>query len=275
MDSKKAQLGWSAEILSDPLDSTTHVVTFPLTVPDAEMQLAKGCLSPDEQQRAERYVFEDVRNRFVVCRYRVRQLLGKLLGLKPQEVKFAYSQWGKPKLEAREQRLAAVPPGVQVHFNVSHSGDTGALAVSRLPVGVDVEVLQKKFDYRSIMSLVVSEHEKRDWNAISESRRDHEMMRLWVCKEALLKAMGLGIAEGLERVGFPLPIPSESFVPSQIGAELLLHLDDDGTCSMNNWIDTNTWLLQMLPSPPGSFLAIATARSQSNVVARTIDQFAI
>lgn len=275
MNTKKESLAWSSQLLSDPLDNTTHVVTFPLSIPDSEMPLARACLSADEQQRADRYVFEDVRDRFVVCRFRVRQLLGKLLGIEPQDVRFAYSQWGKPKLETLGQQLATVAAGVQVHFNVSHSGEAGALAVSRMPVGIDVEVTQKRFDYRSIISLVVSEHERGSWNDIAETRRDYEMMRLWVCKEALLKAMGLGIAEGLMRVGFPLPIPTEAFVPSQIGAELLLHLEDDGTCAMNNWIDTHAWRLQMLSSPPDRFLAIATAHSQSSIVARTFESMSL
>lgn len=265
-------LTWEAEMLADVQTCDTHVMSFPLIVHPDEYHRAFEALTPDEQSRADRFVFDEVRRRFVVCRYRVRQLLAKLLEIVAADVRFAYSQWGKPRLADSMQKHASASGRVlPVCFNISNSGDLGVLAVSRSPVGVDVEVLERRFSHRSIESQVVSPKERDGWDQIKAVDRDDAMMRLWVCKEALLKAMGLGIAEGLQQVSFPLPIPHEPFVPLGIGPELLMHLDDDGTCRMNDWIDCDCWRLQMLPSDPGTFLAIATAKSQSNIVMHEMD----
>ncbi|GAB5402440.1 MAG: hypothetical protein Aurels2KO_06710 [Aureliella sp.] len=254
-------------MLADVQSRDTHVVTFPLTIQPGAYELAMDALTPDEVARAKRFVFDDVRRRFVVCRFRVRQLLAKLLNATAGEVRFSYSKWGKPELASSMQKHASAPGHVTpIRFNVSNSGETGVLAVSRLPVGIDVEVVQQRFSHRSILSQVVSPRELNAWEQIPPIDRDAAMMQLWVCKEALLKAMGLGIAEGLQQVSFPLPIPSTVFAPTHIGPELLMHLDDDGTCRTTDWIDSDCWRLQILPSEQGTYLAIATAKSQANVV---------
>ncbi len=259
-------------MLTDIQSRDTHVISFPLTIEPDAYKLALVSLTPDELARAKRFVFDDVRRRFVVCRFRVRQLLAELLRILPAEVRFAYSQWGKPELaDSMQKHVSATGHVGQIRFNISNSGDLGVLAVSRSPVGIDVEVVQQRFSYRSILSQVVSPLEQVSWEQIRAVDRDEAMMRLWVCKEALLKAMGLGIAEGLMQVSFPLPIPSEMFMPTLIGPELLMHLDDDGTCRMNNWIDRENWRLQMLPSDPDAFLAVATTKSQSNIVIHDFD----
>lgn len=254
-------------MLADPRSRNTHVVIFPLTIGPDEYELAHVALTRDEQQRAARFVFDDVRRRFVVCRYRVRQLLAKLVRVQACDIRFAYSQWGKPELAASmKEHLDAAGHIGPMRFNVSNSGELGALAVSRLPVGIDLEVIQQRFSHRSIESQVISPQERPTWEQIKAVERDDAMMRLWVCKEALLKAMGLGIAEGLQQVSFPLPIPNGEFEPARIGAELLMHLDDDGSCRMNDWIDADCWRLQMLPTDPGTYLSVATSKTCSNIV---------
>jgi hypothetical protein len=89
-------------------------------------------------------------------------------------------------------------------------------------------------------------------------------MRLWVCKEALLKAMGLGIAEGLRQTSFPLPIPTrDSFCPSSIEAALQMHLDDDGTCRSNHFTDATAWEMQVIEPGPEYFLSTAISASRA------------
>ncbi len=231
---------------------TTHVVELDLAISDEYCCELEATLSPDEMARADRFLFPDVRRRFVACRGALRQLLGELLDLDPANVKFRYGQWGKPAIDTDQ-----IP---RVEISVSHSGDSGLLAFAQQPIGVDLEVRQDRFRHRSIASQVISPHEQAAWETTVASTRDDAMMNLWVCKESLLKALGLGIAEGLQLVSFPIPIPHQGiFGPLRIDASLQIHLDDDGSCRMNHWIDAASWQLQLLPLGNHLFAALATS----------------
>ncbi|WP_197356455.1 4'-phosphopantetheinyl transferase family protein [Aureliella helgolandensis] len=235
-----------------------YVVTLPLHVSDATYSELESSLSAEERSRASCFLSDEVRRRFVVCRGRLRQTLGTLLGIAPHAVQFHYEQWGKPKLAG----VQAAKSGEPLHFNVTHSGDWAAIAIAATPIGVDLEMLKPSFRHRSVAGQVLCKQELAAWEAVAARERDHEMLRLWVCKEALLKALGLGIAEGLQQIEFPLPIPTAaSFHPQNIDSALQLHLDDDGTCRMTAWTDRASWRLQLLDLIPGGVAAIATWRS--------------
>ncbi len=78
-------------------------------------------LSDDERERAARFRFDLHRDRFVVCRGNLRELLGERLGVAPAEVEFSYGASGKPETRG-------------VEFNVSHSESRALIAISRARV---------------------------------------------------------------------------------------------------------------------------------------------
>lgn len=227
-----------------------HVFVVPLKESKSIQNQLESTLTPDELARADRFLMPYLRERYVVCRGRLREILGHAVNRKPGDIRFTYQQWGKPVLQD-----AVLPT---IHFNVSHSGDWALVCIATSPVGVDLEIAQPKFQYKSIESQVVSHAEQRHWSSIPAAERNSEMMRLWVCKEALLKAMGLGIAEGLQQVNFQLPIPEfdTPFFAHSIDSALQLHIEDDGTCSMNHWTDSTTWKMQLLKLLPNSYAAV-------------------
>lgn len=215
-------------------------------------------LSRDEWSRANRFLLPEVRERFIVCRGVLREIVGRATEQAPGGIRFRYEQWGKPYLED--------PPRGPLHFNVSHSADRALIAVARTPLGIDLEVPHDRVNHRAIAAQILSPHESIAWDLIAPPQRREATMRLWVCKEALLKALGLGIAEGLQRVTFPLPLPAaRAFHPLHIDAGLQLHLDEDGTCRRTSWLDAAAWKLRQLDSLPNCFAALATSSSIAHV----------
>ena len=60
----------------------------------------RWCLSDSENERADRFVFERDRTRFIACRAILRGIIAQNLKIGPADVVFAYGENGKPFLEA-------------------------------------------------------------------------------------------------------------------------------------------------------------------------------
>lgn len=95
-----------------------------------------------------------------------------------------YDQWGKPFI------------GNNFDFNISHSGNMVICAgVRGAKIGVDIE----KEDVRDISNM----HEyftAREWNIISGGGINTAFYKMWVRKEACLKAIGKGLFLPLHEV---------------------------------------------------------------------------
>ena len=77
--------------------------------------------------------------------------------------------------------------GGQLHFNVSHSGEYLALAISENPVGIDIQEPKTIKDgmYRKVV-------QPKEQELIGEERQK-DFLRLWVLKESFVKAEGKGL----------------------------------------------------------------------------------
>ena len=80
----------------------------------------------------------------------------------------------------------------EAHFNISHSGEYVALAVSDKPVGVDIQK-NKEYNY-DVAKRVCNEKELKDLEDCID--KASEFIKLWTQKEAVLKMNGCGIANG-------------------------------------------------------------------------------
>ena len=80
------------------------------------------------------------------------------------------------------------------HFSISHTKKHVFCALSRRPVGLDAEEMDRKVDLR-LAEKILSESEKCRFDAAKDKQA--ALLRLWVLKEAATKLTG----EGLR--GFP------------------------------------------------------------------------
>lgn len=237
----------------------TIVYQIPLLLAD-ELQSARKLLSADELLRADRYVVDRPRLQFMTCRAALRKILAAKVGCDPAELRFGYSELGKPSIDTTRTPLSAAgrTAAQSLHFSVSHSGCWGLVAVSTEMVGIDIEQLQPGIQARSLKSQVASPAEEVPWNALPAKFHAEQIIRLWVCKEALLKALGLGIAECLQQVSFDLPIEHPGqFCPKQIAPAVQLHLDEPGSCSLHRSLIHSNWSVQTLAIAPDYFAAVA------------------
>ena len=154
-----------------------------------------GLLSPEESRRAARLVFEQDQERFILTHGILRILLGQYLNQEPASLGFRYGAHGKPGLNAAESSPESLC------FNLSHSGDycLCAFALSR-QVGVDIEMVRSNVECLQLAERFFARREYEDLRKAAEEVRRALFYRYWTCKEAYLKARGLGLSSGLDRI---------------------------------------------------------------------------
>jgi 4'-phosphopantetheinyl transferase len=195
-----------------------------LDIDPAEVLRCAALLSTDEQARAQHYRFERDRRRFVVARGRLRLLLGKHLAVRPDTIVFDYTSRGKPFV-----RNSPAP----LYFNVAHTEDLALYAVSSsCPTGVDIEYMQREIDHDRLASRFFTRGEYRGLQQVPESRRKRAFLACWARKEAIVKAIGDGLALPLDQFEVSL---DPDFEPRIIAASApqiaacTLHAADVGT----------------------------------------------
>jgi 4'-phosphopantetheinyl transferase len=171
-----------------------HVWCIALEVGDPLLNRLREILADDERQRAERFHFEKDRRHFTAARGAMRILLAAYLDYRPGEVRFAYSNYGKPRLtdESNESDL---------RFNLSHSHGLALLAVTRgREIGVDVERLRDmEQDGEPLAQRFFSPREAAVLRSLPPQLRREAFFHCWTRKEAYIKAQGQGLSLPLDQ----------------------------------------------------------------------------
>jgi 4'-phosphopantetheinyl transferase len=191
----KLQLLWDPPPEQWQLDAgDVHVWAAQLDQPPERLSSFEQTLSPDELERAARFHFEIHRSRFIAGRGTLRAILGTYLQIEPAQLRFVYSERGKPA-------LTGLPGNHALHFNLAHSEGLILIAVTRAcPLGVDVERIGPATDATDIACEFFSPREAAGLRALAGDKRRLAFFNLWTRKEACLKASGAGISEMLAQM---------------------------------------------------------------------------
>lgn len=123
----------------------------------------------------------------------LRSLLGAYLGVEASAIELVEGEHGRPRL-APDHRST-------IDFNWSHSGEQALIAVGHgLSLGIDVERQRERPRAGEIAERYFSADEAALLCVLAEPQRSATFLRLWTAKEAVLKALGRGLAFGLHRV---------------------------------------------------------------------------
>ena len=140
-------------------------------------------LTPDEHKRAERYISDIVRDRFILARGLLRTILGQITATAPSDIRFVYGTRGKPSL-----------PGSDLRFNLSHSEDMALLGVIHgAELGVDVECIRPMDGMDSVARRNFSAVEQTVYFAQPAASKARVFYTCWTRKEAYIKATGDGL----------------------------------------------------------------------------------
>ncbi len=195
-----------------------HLWTARLDEQGAEnLRVAESLLDKTELARAGRFYFERDQRRFTITRGILRALLARYLNMSPSAVTFGYTGRGKPFLAI----ATTTTPPADLRFNVSHSGGEALFAFAHdREIGVDVEAGERLGDdWPAIARRYFSLREQAELLALPTHQQRAAFLTGWARKEAYLKATGLGIADGLQKIEVTLdPARSAGFLSPELAA---------------------------------------------------------
>ncbi|MDQ6647259.1 MAG: 4'-phosphopantetheinyl transferase superfamily protein [Pseudomonadota bacterium] len=161
----------------------------------------------------------------------LRTVLAAYLGVPATDVSLIDGEHGRPMLApVHEQSLG---------FNWSHSGEHALIAVGRhISPGIDIETQRDRPRALEIARRYFTAEEAAALSRLPVDQRHFAFLELWTAKEAVLKALGRGIAFGLHRL-------SIASGPDTLD---LQQLEGD---------DAGAWQLQRLHPGPALIAALA------------------
>jgi 4'-phosphopantetheinyl transferase len=165
--------------------SQVHLWYWPI---DRASEADWDLLDHSERDRARRFVHERHRTAFTCAHAGLRRILGRWIGALPASLAFEAGAGGKPRLAGRRGP----------HFNLSHSGGLAALGVSAgIDLGLDIE-RHRPIEAQALAAAFFAPGERQELSKRAEQDLHRAFFGIWTCKEAFVKALGLGLAMPLD-----------------------------------------------------------------------------
>lgn len=157
----------------------------------AEYQKWYALMSGSQQERVNRFRFEDDKKRTVAGQMLAKNAIAAWCKVPAESVVLAESETGKP-----------YAVDLPVEFNISHSGELVVCAVDAQPVGIDVEMIRPI--HLRIAKRVCTEAElvylfgrtpsEEDFADTTDPETLARFYELWTQKEAYCKLKGTGLS---------------------------------------------------------------------------------
>jgi 4'-phosphopantetheinyl transferase len=207
---------------------------------EAVVERCLALLTPPEVRRYERVV-RPQRALHACAHAALRAVTAAYTGLRAPQVAFTTGEFGKP--------YVASDPGLRV--SLAHTAHMALVAVTRDgPVGVDVERITALHDPVGMRRQVLSPWEAARWPESADDALQSGLFTHWTCKEAVLKAIGSGLAGDLTAIQVAPGARRSGPVPVHA-------LPADAA--------TRTWALQLIDLGPEYRAAVAVADGGSLV----------
>lgn len=234
------------------LASKDHIIVIKTLDYSSQIPLFLKQLSPDEHQKADGFLFEDLRKKYIISRGILRLLLGQYLKSSPQTISLGYSFYGKPFVKDQKKFF----------FNLSHShAYTAYIFSAHHQVGIDIEYKNPFFDFESLVPYVLTPSEKTTYEEFRSCERRDLFYNVWTLKESFLKARGLGLSH--------LNEPIETYQKGR-GHFSFRHSDKN---TMNP-IDFNQWTFTSISVLENYSLAVSIHQKKASFVIQPFDLFA-
>ena len=169
--------------LNNLKSGTVDVWSFKLFQPPPILSHFIDTLSEDEKCKMNQYKTTLLKNKYLVGRGTLRNILTLYLHIEAKNIIFNYGKNGKPELSMDSS----------IFFNMSHSGEHALVGISEAPIGIDIEYMDRKANFDSLAPLIMTNKEKEKFYLLRENEKISAFYRLWTRKEAFVKCLGQGL----------------------------------------------------------------------------------
>lgn len=142
-------------------------------------------LSNYEIKKSRDYKSEVAKINYMTSRAILNVALKNILGKEIKDIKIKRDKNNKPYLENN----------LKLKFNISHTDGLVLLAFSKKDIGIDVEKIEYKFDFKDILENCFNKDE-----IININNDSRTFFRFWTTKEAYLKCDGIGLIRNLKEI---------------------------------------------------------------------------
>ncbi|MBR3779734.1 MAG: 4'-phosphopantetheinyl transferase superfamily protein [Clostridia bacterium] len=178
------------------------------SVSEKEFREWFGAMSEKKKEAVRKLLVPQKQKLKIAADHICRKAISEFCGIPAQDIEFSVSEFGKPYIK-----------GLNVHFNISHSGDCAVCAVSDKEIGVDIEKI------RSINPETSKRFACENEQDYIDSHTDG-FFEIWTLKEAYFKCIGTGLGADIKTVSFEI---SESGIScSEKSFDCLFHQIADG-----------------------------------------------
>jgi 4'-phosphopantetheinyl transferase len=153
---------------------------------DRPADVSSNVLCPAELARSNSYLSPRDGARFAASRAWLRVVLSRYVGAEPARLHFAARSGGQPALVGDHAGV--------LHFSLSRSADRALVAVSRSPLGADIELVSARVGLADLIACRFGAAEAHCIAGGCGGSPLHGFYRHWTAKEAFLKATGRGLA---------------------------------------------------------------------------------
>jgi len=141
-------------------------------------------MKPEKQAKINRFRFEEDKKRSVSGEMLARKMISEETGEPEESIIFSLRENKKPYAQ-----------GLDINFNISHSGKYVICAVSGEEIGADIEKERPVSD--ALIKRVCNEKEKEYvcQTGTDEKEKIRRFFEIWTFKEAYFKYLGTGIED--------------------------------------------------------------------------------
>lgn len=213
---------------------TLHTCGF-LPADDGHICALNACLTSEERERAARFVFPASRRSYVLAHALLHCAIEQVIGAHEPR-RFVKGKFGKPALSSSRTDL---------RFSLAHAETLVAVATANgVEIGVDVESIDRKADELTFSRVVLASSEIEELPSFPPWC--NRPIQLWTAKEAIAKAVGLGLSlpfPSIELGGSPLRLKS---LPGAVG--------DADVWWLKSFVDAAHWISVAAPLRPAEFV---------------------
>lgn len=215
-----------------------HVWLTSTKVDKKQLAILWNILTPTEKGKTNQFKFAKLKHRFIISQGTLRFLLGKYLKIKPELIVFERNKYGKPYVK----NLSTA-----IKFNLSHAHNLILFAFTlKHEIGVDIELARRNFPIDEISKRFFHADENQALLALPAKQRVAAFFNCWVKKEALIKAIGLGLFYALDK----------------FNVDFSAH---QSKVQIENLAKKSSWSVRKLSVPPNYLAALATENQNAKI----------